>query len=124
MDDWLHHVLMIGVAIPIGVAINSNTLMGFSLFFTTGLPGGIDYALLFLVRNNVLESMTEKRINRFCNVWIRSPGCIAHAILTLVFALKNEYSLALIPSALTFWNGQYFMEKVVADHSGRSVSLG
>lgn len=121
-DDWLHHVLMIGIAIPIGTMLSSHLLMGLSLFFTTGLPGGIDYALLFAVRNGWIESMKEKQINTFLNVWIRSPGCIAHATLTVIFALQKKSYLALIPAFLTFWNGQYFMEKVVSDYSARRVS--
>ena len=55
-EDWLHHGLMIGIALPLGVYLPSSTLLGFSLFFTTGLPGGIDYFLLFLVRNNIHHS--------------------------------------------------------------------
>ena len=44
-----HHILMIGIALPIGWFVDSKSLLGYSLFFTTGLPGGIDYFLLFLV---------------------------------------------------------------------------
>ena len=124
IDDWLHHGLMIGVAIPAGLMVDSHTRMGFSLFFTTGLPGGIDYTLLFGVRNGWIQSMVEKRINRLLNVWIRSPGCIAHAILTFVFVVSFQHSsyLALLPAALTFWNGQYFMGKVLSDYAVRRVS--
>jgi len=119
-DDWLHHGVMIGVAMPLGLFIQSYTLMGFSLFFTTGLPGGIDYALLFLVRNGYLEKHTEKSINTFLNVWVRSPGCVAMASLTLASALSRSMdciaqSLCILPALLTFWNGQYFMQRVVED---------
>lgn len=123
MDDWLHHGLMIGVAIPIGLSVDSHTLMGFSLFFTTGLPGGIDYALLFGVRNGWMNKMTEKRINTLLNVWVRSPGCIAQAILTLVYCLQSGTSfMSVIPALLNYWNGQYFMEKVISDYSVRRLS--
>ncbi len=119
-DDWIHHILMVGVAIPIGVFFNSYTLMGFAFFFTTGLPGGIDYVCLALVRNGWLHKLTEKRINEALNVWIRSPGCIAQALLTVVVASELNTSnwhkaVALIPAALTYWNGQYFMRQVVRD---------
>jgi len=119
VDDWLHHLLMIGVAIPVGLMVDSHTLMGFSLFFTTGLPGGIDYALLFGVRNGWIPRMTEKRINRLLNLWVRSPGCIAHAVLTCVFVASYQPSswIAFLPAVLTCWNGQYFMEKVVSDYA-------
>jgi hypothetical protein len=122
LDDWLHHGLMIGVAIPLGLAVPAHTLMGVSLFFTTGLPGGIDYALLFAVRNNYLEKNTEKSINTFLNVWIRSPGCIAMAALALAHRFSNPadlftMTLSVVPPLLNYWNGQYFMQQVVMDYA-------
>jgi hypothetical protein len=120
-DDWLHHGLMIGVAIPLGCIANAHTLFGFSLFFTTGLPGGIDYILLFSARNGWIHKNTEKRINAFLHVWIRSPGCVAMAALSLalLFSQPPLFSrvdwLAYIPCLLTYWNGQYFMEQVIMD---------
>jgi hypothetical protein len=123
-DDWLHHVLMIGVALPIGGVLPSGTLLGFSLFFTTGLPGGIDYFLLFLTRNNWLRRETEKRINSWLAVWIRSPGCTAHAALTTAFLSIQKPSdaypwyfstLGYVTALLNYWNGQYFMDQVVQD---------
>ena len=122
-DDWLHHILMILVALPIGVFTKSSTLLGYSLFFSTGLPGGIDYLLLFLNRNGLMQKSLEKRVNRWLNVWIRSPGCISHATLNVLYACMYAASateswtfyLTLVPAALMFWNGQYFMQQVVAD---------
>lgn len=121
-DDWLHHLLMIGVALPIGTFTNSKSLVGYSLFFTTGLPGGIDYFLLFLVRNGWLSRGLEKRINSFMNVWVRAPGCVSHAVLTFVLVYMNrevyslDWWLGIIAGCLTFWNGQYFMRQVVENN--------
>jgi len=119
-DDWLHHGLMIGIAVPFGLLVEAYTFMGFSLFFTTGLPGGIDYALLFLARNGYLEKHTEKSVNTFLNVWVRSPGCAMMAALTIANRLSHPSNLAtisisLVSPLLTFWNGQYFMQRVVED---------
>lgn len=121
-DDWLHHILMIFIALPIGSLLDSHTLTGFSLFFTTGLPGGIDYALLCSVRNNLLDRMTEKRVNRALNVWIRSPGCAAHAAFTLAYLFSMPYTfptslIAALAPLLVYWNGQYFMDQVVTDYA-------
>jgi hypothetical protein len=118
-DDWLHHILMVAIALPIGSLVPSGTLMGFSLFFTTGLPGGINYALLFAERNGWVTRVTEKRINRPIHVWMRSPGCVAHATLTLAASLSNSQAeswhrtVACLIALLTYWNGQYFMEQMV-----------
>jgi hypothetical protein len=122
-DDWLHHILMIGIGLPIGWVMDSNSLLGYSLFFMTGLPGGIDYALLFLVRNGWMQKETEKNINAWLNTWIRSPGCISHATLTvqLISTRSALYSMGwlggMLVAALTYWNGQYFMRQVVENNA-------
>lgn len=121
-DDWLHHILMIGIALPIGSFVESRSLMGYNLFFTTGLPGGIDYFLLFLTRNNWLNKNYEKEINAWLNTWIRSPGCISHVVLTLAYSsiITPTYStnwwLSILVASLTFWNGQYFMRQIVENN--------
>jgi hypothetical protein len=121
-DDWLHHILMIGIALPIGWIADSSSLLGYSLFFTTGLPGGIDYVLLFLSRNNWLNRNTEKTVNAWLNTWIRSPGCISHATLTLMLISIKSYVFSqmwwygIIAASLTFWNGQYFMRQVIENN--------
>ena len=122
-NDWLHHGLMVGIALPIGCFLEAHTFLGMSLFFTTGLPGGIDYILLFGSRNGYVQKETQKRVNTFLNVWIRSPGCVAMATLSAAYILSRQgepdfmKALALIPSVLNYWNGQYFMEQVVTDNA-------
>jgi hypothetical protein len=126
LDDWLHHILMIFVALPIGFYVQSSTLLGFSLFFSTGLSGGIDYVLLFLSRNGLLSRGIQKRVNRWLSVWIRSPGCVSHAALNVAYAFMSgevgwPLGISLIPAALMYWNGQYFMQQVVADQAKYAI---
>jgi hypothetical protein len=128
-DDWLHHILMIGVALPIGIAVPSGTLLGFSLFFTTGLPGGIDYFLLFLTRNFWINRLTEKRVNAWLATWIRAPGCVAQAALTLALlstqntaSAPNYVWLAYLTAGLNYWNGMYFASQVLYDAGTRQVA--
>jgi len=56
-------------------------------------------------------------------VWIRSPGCVGHAVLTAAYVCSSEAEswLALVPASLMYWNGQYFLERVVADHAVQLV---
>jgi hypothetical protein len=119
--DWLHHILMVGILLPITYMTSDyNNSIGHTLFFTTGLPGGIDYLLLFFVRNNIMDKMKEKRINCFINQWIRCPGCILSC--SIIYSTKYdiyEYNslIALFASIiLIFWNGVYFMNLVVKDY--------
>ena len=120
-DDWLHHILMIGVALPLGGLVPAGPLMGFSLFFTTGLPGGIGYAALWLERNGWLSRLREKQVSQAVNVWIRAPGCVAQAALTLAMTFSSPLSsiggvlwwVGIVEAILNAWNGLYFMEQVV-----------
>lgn len=126
-DDWLHHALMIGIALPLGGLLPAGRLLGYSLFFTTGLPGGIDYLLLFLARNNLVGRHVEKWVNGWLNVWIRSPGCASHASLTVAFLSMNPsqdtiaWFGAFLTAMLNYWNGQYFMFQVVYDAGERHI---
>jgi hypothetical protein len=119
-DDWLHHGLMIGVSLPLGCAASSGPLLGMSLFFTTGLPGGISYGALWLERNGWLSRATEKAVNQRANVWLRAPGCIATATLIAQSILVHpdgtttwQGVAGLVCAALVGWNGLYFMQQAV-----------
>ena len=117
-DDVLHHALMIGVALPLGSVVQSGALVGMNLFFTTGLPGGINYALLFAERNGWVSRATEKAINTRVHEWIRGPGCIAHATLAATTAWSLAPTLpaqvvGTLTAALTAWNGIYFASQVL-----------
>jgi hypothetical protein len=122
-DDWLHHILMIFVAMPIGLLVESGSLIGYSLFFTTGLPSILDYILLVGVRNGWLHPLTEKRVNHQLQLWLRAPGAVSHATLTVAYILTQGGGLGLIwiPPFLTYWNGLYFADQVIVDHARRLV---
>lgn len=53
IDEWLHHILMIGCIIPLILSINKGGLIiQHAMFYITGLPGFINYLLLFMNRNH------------------------------------------------------------------------
>jgi hypothetical protein len=117
---------MIGIALPIGCYYHGGALLGYSLFFTTGLPGGIGYFMLFLCKNGIFSRENEKRINTFTQVWIRSPGCVSHAAFTMAYLSVIPYNFymyysILIVAFLNYWNGQYFMSQVVYDAGYRRI---
>ena len=49
--DWLHHILMVVVGAPLLITGEMGPLMNFNNFFMCGLPGGLDYAMLYAVRS-------------------------------------------------------------------------
>ncbi len=121
-DDWLHHILMIGISLPLTELIPQINIIAHGLFFTTGLPGLIDYFLLFLNRNNYIHKSIEKQINTFINLWIRAPGCIMNSTLCIHSLINNYnllsnieiFSIIFILSSI-YWNGIYFMNQTVQD---------
>jgi len=124
-DDWLHHILM-GLALVLAHQFNTGRLINYSLFFTTGFPGMIDYFLLFFVKNNILDLIIEKKINNYINLWIRCPGCISHAVLTLIVYNVYRHTILqghfeqfgyIFTAVITYWNGIYFMNKVVISYN-------
>lgn len=125
-DDWLHHGLMIGFCLPVGCLLPAGALIGTDLFFTTGLPGALSYALLVAERNNLLAKTFVQRWNARVQLWIRAPGCVAIATLIAVYAASREDATALYLiltnaiAAFTAWNGLYFAEQAIAT-GARSV---
>ena len=123
-DDWLHHVLMCCIALPVSFICNYGPILSHCLFFLTGLPGCIDYFLLFLNRNNYINKITEKKVNTYLNLWIRCPGSIASSTIIILAAniyrkklSSLQFSASIISSLLVFWNGVYFMNQVVQNYN-------
>lgn len=118
-DDWLHHLFSMGIAVPITLySFPSRHLLGFSFFFTTGLPGGMNYLLLFLYKNKLLEKSKQQYYNTILNSWIRCPGIIMNCafILQYLCLYTNtffEKFIGLFPFFILFWNGVYFQNIVL-----------
>jgi hypothetical protein len=137
--DWVHHIVMMYVAVymylfPVGASINAV------IFFVNGLPGGIDYFLLALVKHNKISPNTEKCINVYLNNWIRSPGLLISNYIALLvighnldkftipsiiphfipgYYIIDTVMLMLIPIAL-YWNAQYFNQRVLLNYSQKN----
>ncbi len=131
-DDWLHHILMIGIIMPlVGFFHTGGIIVSHGMFYTTGLPGGIDYTLLFLNRNNIIVSRKcEKYINTILNAWIRCPGCIITSVFVLIMtqSYKNIIQTHQLFAAwciiiILYWNGVYFMKDVLRNYYSYSLHL-
>lgn len=105
----------------------ANHLMNYMVFFVNGLPGGIDYVLLVLVYYGIIEKNKEKEWNAYVNVWIRSPFiAIGTYIIFINYRLNfynpddgvfNMMGFSFITEMMAlFWNGQYFMYRVVKNY--------
>lgn len=118
-DDWIHHILSMGIAVPLTLWLfPSRNLLGFSFFFTTGLPGGINYLNLFLYKNDFITKKRQQRMNVFINSWIRCPGIVMNCAFILQYLYNSNLSFymrfyGLVTFAILFWNGVYFQNIVL-----------
>lgn len=114
-DDILHHVLMVALCGTLCYYIQS-IISSFALFFLSGLPGAIDYMLLYLVKMDKIHTLTEKKVYTYISAYLRAPGCV----LTLCIGMNgvidyynsSEYInlfILLLTISLIFWNGQYYL---------------
>jgi hypothetical protein len=127
--DWIHHILSVFISLPLAFIYPSGCLLGHAMFYLTGLPGAIDYVLLFLERNGKVHKLTEKKYNTYLNVWIRSPGCNIHAALCLIgyFMIYDIYNMGILDAIIvmitiliTYWNGNFFMYDAVTNYTLQS----
>lgn len=117
--DWIHHVVMNTVLITSCFFDKTTTLANYNLFFSSGLPGGVDYILLVLLKIGNLNRTTEKYINSKLNVWIRGPGIVIGAYITYLQYMHNVLPNIMIPLVvipILIWNAQYFTERVVYNY--------
>lgn len=82
--DWLHHILMVAVGAPLLITGEVGPLMNFNNAFMCGVPGGLDYILLFCVKEGWMKPLMEKRFNSMINVWMRAPFLVCTGTLVLV----------------------------------------
>lgn len=120
----VNHIISVGfigalaVVTPWGRGINAVN------FFICGLPGLIDYALLFALKAGLLtDRLLEKRINRWLNIGVRFPGLLL-VLYTGLVAKWNDgpgaADFSWVPILTTFVlhgaNGLYYAERTVANY--------
>jgi hypothetical protein len=117
-DEWIHHISMSLTGLVF--YYQALKIQSVACFFCSGLPGMIDYFLLYLVKIKKLNPKYEKIVYLYLTTYIRSPGCILTAFLTIPYfqreQLKDDYSVLLVFISLIFWNGQYYMAKTCIDY--------
>lgn len=132
MTDWVHHIVMCFIVLPIGYFLQPGSLLGHGAFWASGLPGGINYIMLVLVKLQKMKEENQRRINGYLHLYMRAPFCLFHSLFsyltfirwhdTFLTIQKNEmwllYCFATIVTFLAFyWNGMYFAEEVVKSNT-------
>lgn len=89
----------------------SGPVQNFIAFFICGLPGGLDYIMLILVKMDHMHAQTEKIINARINLWIRAPGLTVASVLIYIIvryapdgnACKSHPYLATLIGVVVFF---------------------
>ncbi|KAL1510689.1 hypothetical protein AB1Y20_006984 [Prymnesium parvum] len=124
MSDVVHHVIFVGIIGSVGICFDmGGPLKNLIAFFICGLPGGLDYLMLTLVKQDLMLPVTEKTWNSRINVWIRSPGLLlcAFCVYQAVRHGPANSACAIQPhiagflATLLVINGQYYMQRVTGN---------
>lgn len=128
-EDIFHHAVftsvLCGLAIPfkhVGGAANN-----FGCFFLSGLPGGLDYVMLVLVKQGVMDALTEKRVNATINAWCRMPSMIIYGFVMYQAWLYGRYDEGMgllcpfIAGALHVHNGVYYGQQAIGNYAARKA---
>lgn len=121
-DELLHH-LWVFIICPL-MTLNYINLSDMGMFFMTGLPGGITYLLLSLKNMDFITDITEKRISKHLNMWIRAPGCVLTSYFIYLNYVNNSFGNLGAFKKLgvflcmfgTFVNGMYFAGTIIESH--------
>jgi len=122
--DRLHHGISVFLATPLCILYQTKGISMY-YFFGTGLPGGIDYLLLSLVKQGKLGALNEKKINSYLNTFIRIPGLVLTSYLIWKDSINNPskiltYSNKLL-SLLVFLNGTIFGKMAIENYKERFI---
>jgi len=141
--DILHHIVSVGILGPLAVLYRPGPFVNYACFFVSGLPGGIDYAMLALVKHGRMPAMHEKYYNCKINVWMRGPALVIGAFLAYQSTLESTLAViagtsvsrdvsagggftgmriaSLITAGVLLWNGQFFAERVIVNFGTKST---
>ena len=120
--DWIHHIMTAIITGPIILFTNPTCVSAVGLWFTSGLPGAIDYFLLWLVKMGYCDKKVEKLVYVIISCWFRAPGCIYTATIQIGL-LSHINTLTLLEiigriwtSLIVYWNGVFFMHLTLKDY--------
>ena len=116
-EDISHHISMIMVCAPYSLYHGVNRLTNYLIFFVSGLPGALSYALIFFCKNGMVSKSLSIRCHAAINVLLRGPFLVIGAYLGILAYLTSPQATWpwLIIALLIALNGTYY--------SARSVEL-
>ena len=119
--DYFHHFFFVftGV-IPCTFFVKSN-ISRFLTFTGCGLPGIIEYGSLVLMKNGVLTSLQQKKINSYMYAYLRNPLALFNMSFIFIsyyynlFYGENKYIILYI-MFLTYFNGTFYSKLTIENY--------
>jgi hypothetical protein len=124
--DFFHHAVFALTMGSTGQLYRLGAFRSFLVFWLSGLPGGIDYFSLVLVKLGKLDGLTQKRNCAAINVWVRGPCLVLSGfIIYLNYRYHGHeegtgYPPMLVSALIAFlcvFNAQYYTKQSVANHA-------
>jgi hypothetical protein len=116
-SDLFHHLTFVLFGTLTQYLVNWGYGTALYHFFLCGLPGGIDYFLLGLAKQNVISKNSRLKYAVELNNWIRAPGAIFTWCISYIwFIYRLDYGLNLfcfiIITLASVINAQYYSRQV------------
>ena len=125
VEDIVHHLVFGGLLSVLNFGWPWGRVTNHLLFFITGLPGGITYALLVVVKLGRLKTLREKGWTATLNTWVRAPGlvwCVGVVAACLAHGFYFVPTWAMFACmALEFANGTYYGKQALENYVQRRV---
>jgi len=113
--DWAHHLTALFI-VELAPLFYGGALANYGNFFACGLPGGIDYVLLFLMKRGLVQPLTEKRLALHLGLWVRCPGILLSCWELMKNFIRTGNLISLACTLLGFWNALFFLERVIGSY--------
>lgn len=121
IEDWLHHLVSAVFVAGLGIYLPFGKCPSLANLTMCGIPGGIDYFLLVLVKYNLINKMTEKFINRYLNLLIRWPIMFLASYIFFINVYHLNVDIRFLPimilgMSLHCYNAIYYCDKVIGNY--------
>jgi hypothetical protein len=128
-EDLVHHCVSCIIVPVMGILCPYGRIVAVVNLGMCGVPGGIDYFLLVMVKYKLIDKLTEKYINRWLNLVIRWPLMLLSIYLIFVAFVNSKFiehsltvrAFVVLGGFLHSANAIYYCDKVVGNYHINAV---
>jgi len=125
-NDMFHHLLFVPIIGGMNFCYPNGASANILSFFISGLPGGLSYMMLAMVKTGHLSAFSEKRFSCSINTWVRGPGICAFCTICILGWARPypgtppehvmPWFLFWPSMGVCFFNGQYYAQRVIGNY--------